>query len=277
MATTTATKNTWSTGSAADERKIWDFLMAKIGNAYGVAGLMGNLYAESALRSYNLQQTYEKSLGMTDTSYTNAVDNGTYTNFVKDKAGYGLVQWTYHSRKQGLMDYCKSKGCSIGDLQMQLEYMWKELGWYGSVLNTLKNAKSVLEASNAVLFNYEAPADQGEAMQKKRAAYGQDYYDRYAKAATTATTKPAETKPAASTATASTYTLELPILKKGDTGNKVKALQLLLIGNGYSCGKYGADSSFGPATDEAVKKMQKANGITVDGIVGKNTMELLLK
>lgn len=267
---TTATKNTWSTGSAADERKIWDFLMAKIGNAYGVAGLMGNLYAESALRSYNLQQTYEKSLGMTDTSYTNAVDNGAYTNFVKDKAGYGLVQWTYHSRKQGLMDYCKSKGTSIGDLQMQLEYMWKELGWYGSVLNTLKAAKSVLEASNAVLFNYEAPADQGEAMQKKRAAYGQDYYDRYA-------AKPAAPAQTAPTATAQTgYSLQLSTLKKGDKGDKVKALQILLIGNKYSCGTAGADSSFGPATDEAVRKYQKDKGLTVDGVVGKNTMSKLL-
>lgn len=33
----------------SNEQKIWSFLMGKIGNAYGVAGLMGNLNAESAL------------------------------------------------------------------------------------------------------------------------------------------------------------------------------------------------------------------------------------
>lgn len=274
MATSTATKNTWSTGSAADERKIWDFLMAKLGNAYGVAGLMGNLYAESALRSYNLQQSYEKSLKMTDTSYTNGVDNGTYKNFVNDKAGYGLAQWTYYSRKQGLLDYCKSKGCSIGDLNMQLEYLWKELGWYNKVLPVLKSAKTVLEASNAVLFYYEAPADQGAAMQAKRAAYGQDYFDRYAAAAKPKDEPAPAPKPAETTAT---YTMQLEVLKRGETGNKVKALQLLLIGNGYSCGNYGADGSFGPATETAVKEMQKAKGLTVDGIAGQNTMGLLLK
>jgi len=60
---------------------------------------MGNLYYESSLNSKNLQGTYEKKLNMTDESYTKAVDNKTYTNFIKDSAGYGLAQWTYWSRK----------------------------------------------------------------------------------------------------------------------------------------------------------------------------------
>ena len=30
-------------------KKIWDYLIGKIGNEYGVAGLVGNLYAESGL------------------------------------------------------------------------------------------------------------------------------------------------------------------------------------------------------------------------------------
>ena len=41
----------------------------------GVAGLMGNLYAESGLNPQNLQNTYEKRLGFTDASYTAAVDS----------------------------------------------------------------------------------------------------------------------------------------------------------------------------------------------------------
>ena len=47
---------------------------------------------------------------MTDEQYTAAVDNGTYTNFVNDKYGYGIFQWTYWSRKQNLLNYAKSKG-----------------------------------------------------------------------------------------------------------------------------------------------------------------------
>jgi hypothetical protein len=60
---------------------------------------MGNLNAESGLRSNNLQDTYSREFGLSDTQYTQKVDNGTYTNFIKDEAGYGLAQWTYWSRK----------------------------------------------------------------------------------------------------------------------------------------------------------------------------------
>jgi hypothetical protein len=77
---------------------IWNFLR-KYFNDYGTAGLMGNLDAESGLRSNNLQDTYSRKFGLNDTQYTQKVDNGTYTNFIKDEAGYGLAQWTYWSRK----------------------------------------------------------------------------------------------------------------------------------------------------------------------------------
>ena len=99
---------------------------------------------------------------------------------MKDSAGYGLAQWTYYSRKQELLDYAKSVGKSIGDLGMQLEFMWKELQGYTSVMNTLKSATSVLEASNAILLQYERPADQSESVQKKRANYGQTYFNKFA-------------------------------------------------------------------------------------------------
>ena len=170
------------------DKTIWDFLTRQGLNAYAVAGIMGNLYAESGLRSNNLQNSYEKSLGYTDEGYTSAVDSGAYTNFVHDSAGYGLVQWTYWTRKQGLLQYAKSKNVSIGDLTMQLEYLWKEIQGYTAVMNVLNSASSVLAASNAVLLKYEAPADTSESVQKKRAEFGQSYYDKFANATVTPST-----------------------------------------------------------------------------------------
>lgn len=165
---------------ASNEKQIWDFLKNKGLNDYGCAGLMGNLFAESGLRSNNLQDTYERSLGHSDDKYVSAVDNGSYTNFIYDAAGFGLAQWTYWSRKKALYKYAKSKGKSIGDLEMQLEFLCKELSEsYKFVWNTLKAATSVLEASNAVLLKYECPADQSVSMQNKRASYGQNYYNKY--------------------------------------------------------------------------------------------------
>ena len=165
----------------SNEERIWNFLISKGLNPFGVAGLMGNLDRESGLSPINLQNTYEKILGFTDDTYTTSVDNGDYQNFVHDKAGYGIAQWTYWSRKQNLQKYAQEKGASIGDLEMQLEFLIQELSSsYKSVLNVLKTATSVSQASNAVLLNFEKPANQGSSVQKERAECGQKFYDKYA-------------------------------------------------------------------------------------------------
>jgi len=175
---------------ATNEEKIWNFLIEKGFNAYGVAGLMGNLYAESGLRSDNLQNTYEKKLGYNDAGYTSAVDSGAYNNFVRDSAGYGLAQWTYWSRKQNLQNYAKSVGKSIGDLEMQLGFLYKELSeGYKSLCQLLKSATSVKDASTAVLTQFERPANQSESAKNTRASYGQKYYDKYSKTETKKETK----------------------------------------------------------------------------------------
>lgn len=164
-------------------QKIWDFFKLKGLNDYACAGLMGNLSAESNLDPKNMENTYERKLGYTDESYTQAVDNGAITKeeFASHNFGYGIVQWTWHTRRRALYEYAKSKGTSIGDLTMQLEFLYKELSTsYKSVLSTLKNATSILEASNVVLFKFENPADQSVKVQNLRASLGQKFYDKYA-------------------------------------------------------------------------------------------------
>lgn len=165
----------------SNEEKIWNFLMDKFNNAYGVAGLMGNLYVESGFRPNNLQNTFEKSLKLSDDEYTARVDSNVYTNFVRDKAGYGLAQWTYWSRKEALLKFAKEKKKSIGDLEMQLDFLYKELQGYKSVYEAIKNAKSISEASYVVLTEFERPADQGPKQQKTRADFGQKSYDKFVK------------------------------------------------------------------------------------------------
>ena len=162
------------------EKRIWDFLLSQIGNEYGVAGLMGNLYAESGLNPKNLQNTYNKKLNISDEEYTMLVDGGNYPDFITDKAGYGLAQWTYYTRKQNLLNYAKQKGKSIGDLDMQLAFLLQELSGYRDVYQTLIHAKNVGEAAVAVLTGYEKPANQSETVRKKRTQYGQTFYDKYA-------------------------------------------------------------------------------------------------
>ena len=164
------------------EKRIWDFLKAEGFNDFGIAGLMGNLFAESGLRPNNMEDKYQSKIGYNDESYTHSVDNGTYTNFVKDAVGYGLAQWTYWTRKQNLLNFARKNNKSIGDLDMQLNFLVKELkeSYTNSVYNVLKKATSVLEASNAVLLNFERPVNISASVQATRARYGQTYYDRYA-------------------------------------------------------------------------------------------------
>ena len=164
------------------EEFIWSFLKAQGLTDAGAAGLMGNLYAESGLRSNNLQNSYEGKLGMTDVEYTEMVDKGTYTNFSNDRAGYGLAQWTYPTRKAALLAYAKAVGASIGSLEMQLSFLLKELREsYKLVHYVLVTATDVKTASNVVLLQFERPADQSETVKVKRASYGQKYFDKYAK------------------------------------------------------------------------------------------------
>lgn len=164
------------------EKTIWNFLKGKGLNNYAVAGIMGNLYAESGLQANNLQNTYEKKLGYTDSTYTTAVDNGKYSNFVRDSAGYGLAQWTYWSRKEGLLNYAKKVKKSIGDTSMQLEFLWTEMqsASYKNMMTTLKSATSVRQASDAFLTDFERPANQSESIKNTRAGYGESYYKKNA-------------------------------------------------------------------------------------------------
>ena len=99
--------------------------------------MIGNFYIEAGLKPNNV----EDSSGFDDETYTKNVDNGTYSkeSFVNDGAGYGLAQWTYSSRKKALYEYAKEKGTSIGDLNMQMEFLWKEMNsTHKSGLNYMK-------------------------------------------------------------------------------------------------------------------------------------------
>jgi putative peptidoglycan binding protein len=74
---------------------------------------------------------------------------------------------------------------------------------------------------------------------------------------------------------------QLPVLKQGASGVMVRRVQALLVAGGYDLGvtgprRDGIDGSFGAATDKAVRALQAASGIRVDGTVGQQTWPALL-
>ncbi len=109
------------------EEQIWFALLDAGYTKEAAAGALGNFQEESGMIPNNLQNSYESKFGMNDDEYTQAVDNGTYTKFVSDSAGYGIAQWTSSGRKQGLYLYAQSLGVSISDSSMQIEYLLGEI------------------------------------------------------------------------------------------------------------------------------------------------------
>lgn len=161
---------------------IYDFLLTKIGNPIGVCALMGNLYVESHLNPGFLESSKARKMGVTAAEYMEKVDSGEIDReaFSHDGAGFGLAQWTHWSRKQGLYDYAKATGHRIGDLQMQLEYLWKELQGYKAVIKAVKEATDLRTASDVVALKYEKPSHTEEKYLQNRANYGQKYYEEFA-------------------------------------------------------------------------------------------------
>ena len=155
------------------EKEIWDYLLQKTGNEYGTAAIMGNLMAESSMNPACVT-------GVKDPDYVKKADTGEI-DFAHDGHAFGLVQWCYYTRKGGLLAMAKTRGVSVGDFMVQLEYLVKEMfESYKSVWSAVKEARSIRTASDVVMLKYEKPATTTEAAKQKRANYGQKYYDTFA-------------------------------------------------------------------------------------------------
>ena len=79
------------------------------------------------------------------------------------------------------LNYAKKQNASIGNLGIQLDYMWLELQTYKTVLNAITTATNIREASDIIMARYEKPANTTEAAKQKRADHGQKFYDEFTK------------------------------------------------------------------------------------------------
>ena len=110
---------------------IWNYLVNEFGlSEMHAAAIMGNIQQESNFSATNAQNSYGYP-GDDDVEYIDKYA-------IKDNIGWGLIQWTYYTRKQGLLDYAVSKGASVGDITIQLEYLFYEVydGPYKSKFQT---------------------------------------------------------------------------------------------------------------------------------------------
>jgi len=165
--------STWSSLSAAAQARattLYQALLSFWNNPSGVSALMGNIWHESAgTFDGRIVQSYtEADLDGFCQDYTDDVNDGTisesqFVNGGPGGGGYGLCQWTYFSRKQGLYDYNISSGTNnIGDNTMQTEYIQIEIegGYSGTRSAILNSTESTIDQTTEVIeLNYFGPAD----------------------------------------------------------------------------------------------------------------------
>ena len=69
----------------------------------------------------------------------------------------------------------------------------------------------------------------------------------------------------------------LPMVQRGDQGNAVVFLQMLLVHKwGYALPMYGADGDFGDETHGALLTFQQEHGLEADGVCGPLTWDVLI-
>lgn len=136
-------------------QEIYDLLRAGGLSRAGALGMLGNMQAESTLKE-NIAQRGLTNL--TDEQYTAAADAGTI-NFTGDAIGYGLCQWTYHTRKKALLEKAKSYACSVGDGALQIEFCLDELITdYPKLYAFLCGSENIDECSDRICAEFERPA-----------------------------------------------------------------------------------------------------------------------
>lgn len=171
-----------------DEEKIWNYFLLLGYPKAGIAGIMGNMQSESHFNSMCVQGDYLQSDPVAyDTNYTNSVNNKTISenDFVRKGpggGGYGLAQWTWYTRKQGLYDRTVKNNISIGDLNAQLtyyDYELQNLSDFSSVYQVVTTTNDVRTACNKVFHDYESPLDQSTTAEEGRYTNCKTIYDKY--------------------------------------------------------------------------------------------------
>ncbi len=260
----------------------------------GAAGSMGNMFAESTMKA-NIAQRGMTNLS--DEAYTSAADMG-QIDFVHDAVGYGLCQWTYYTRKAGLLSYARECGVSVGDEDMQVNYYLKELQDYPGVLSVLMTSHDLKRCSDIVCTEFERPA-----VNNLDARYGfaKNFYDKFAGMAVGQNSgynsvgyeqpsydRPKETKETLgdffsglfgfsdSSEKIKMKNAKMPILKEGHTGAGVAAIQVALKYHKVDIGNSGTLGIFEAGTTMGLKDFQRRNGLPVTGEVDPDTWGRLM-
>lgn len=233
----------------------------------GAAGATANILRESAGRPDNLEDSYNRKLGVSDADYVRQVDAGTRDFLAPGQGGFGLCQWTAINRRRELLSYAQGYGKSIADARMQFNFMGREMRQsYAYVWSILTRTNDPYEAGYEMCKRYEIPANT-EQTARVRGDLARQVYARCA--GTAPAVEPDE--PAEEPGVEKFWPPRMLCL--GMEGADVTVLQALLVAHGYSVSV--VNGIFDESTAAALRKFQEARGLAVDSVAGDESWTAL--
>lgn len=233
----------------------------------GALALLGNWECESNNEPCRVQGDFSADRHISR-EYASRIDNAAVSDdaWCRDALGWGLAQFTYWSRKQGLLRFCRERAISVADEEAQVDFALKELREeYGSLLDLLKNSGDLYQCTSAVCRQYERPAVNNI----------QQRYEAALRVKGQINTAGAE--PEADSSAEEEFGICWPprMLCVGMSGADVAALQALLLAHGYNTG--GIDGNLGNRTRAMLMAFQAENDLDPDGVAGPKTWRKLLE
>ena len=239
----------------------------------GAAGILSNIEAESAFRSDNVQDSFNRTLGISDEEFVRRGNAGDTTLFMTPDLGFGLVQWTAGDRKEKFLAYFRQRGVSIADFKTQVDYMLVEIRGYGRAWSVCTTSNDAYQCGYEVCRYYEIPYNK-DAKSKQRGSKALAWYS-FLSHSGNASETPQEPPQTDDDGIAIPKTWPPRTIDERCEGfPEIKLLQSALVCHGYNVV---IDGIFGESLKHKVIEFQSANGLAADGIVGPMTWKELLK
>ena len=238
----------------------------------GALGFLGNWDCESNCEPFRVQGDFSPYRTVSH-QYTQDVEDGRIPmhQFSHDAKGYGLAQWTFYSRKEGLYDYWKKSGKKLDDCEMQTDFALYELsteGQYATVNQTVRTSNDLYTCVKIICERYEQPAVNNIDARFQSAMRIKNEIDLNPQPVPPEPPGPEPPKPT------HIYWPPRTIDFHCADWPEVTVLSAILYCRGYI--NYAA-GSWDDEVTLAIKDFQFDNGLDVDGVVGKMTWKALLE
>ena len=243
----------------------------------GALGVLGNFECESNCEPFRVQGDYS-SYRTVSKAYVNAVIEGRKDrhSFCFDQKGFGLAQWTFHSRKGELFDLWKQTGIAIDSAQLQVDFTIKELKRdYPTLYSFLCETLSSYDAAYRFCKEFERPAVNNVDARWQAACNIKQQIDLDNWGSTQSQEPENDQGETGNVHIIRTEYWPPRTIDKNMTGLDVQVLQAVLWAREYGISYI--DGIFGSYLEDVVKKFQREHNLDADGIVGPLTWAELLK